>query len=121
MATRRISATEEHLMEIQAKIGKWNDFVAELQVPADIAPAMMTGRLELLKLAKPRPLSAEECAVLYQLIGGLLETNQALQLHSSLVADVASEVRRGFGGVSAWIDRMEAYAKFSEPRETEQE
>lgn len=114
---RRISATEEHLIQIQAKIGKWNDFVRELQVPADIVPAMATGRLELLKLARPRALTEDECAVFYQLIGGLLETNQALQQHSSLIAGMAAEVRRGLGGIDGMAGRLDAYANFREPRE----
>lgn len=117
---RKPSATEERLIEIQKRLSKWNEFVREIKVPADIAPAMMTGRLELLKLAQPRALTVEECVVIYELIGALLETNQALQEHSQLVADIATEVRRGLGGLNGLAGRLESYGNFREPRESEE-
>ena len=116
---RKPSATEERLREIQSTLNKWSDYVRELQVPSDIAPAMMTGRLELLKLVQPRALNADECKVLYLLIGGLLETNQALQQHSQLVAQIADEVRRGLGGLTGAAERLQSYANFREPSEEE--
>jgi hypothetical protein len=118
---RTPSTTEARLIEIQSRITKWNEFVRELQVPDDIAPAMLTGRLELLRLAQPRALTSDECGVLYQLIGGLLETNQALQQHSSLVATLASEAGRTIGGITGSVDRLESYANFREPRDREQD
>lgn len=116
---RKLSVTEKELIEIQSRIGKWNEFVRELQVPGDIAIAVSTGRLELLKLAQPRALTAEECGVLYRLIGGLLETNQVLQRHAALIANIATEVRRGIGGMESMAGRLEAYANYREARSEE--
>lgn len=117
--TRKISTTESRLMEIQASITKWNDFVRELQVPGDMAPAISTGRLELLRLAQPRALSTDECAILYQLVGGLLETNQALQRHASLISNLAAEVHGSIAGAEGIAGRLEAYANYREPREND--
>jgi hypothetical protein len=114
---RKLSGTEEHLTEIQSRIDKWNSFVRELPVPGEFVPAVSSGRLELLKLAQPHALSTEECAVLYQLIGGLLETNQALQQHAALIANMALEVQRGIGGMESLSGRLAAYAGYKEPHE----
>lgn len=118
---RKISSTEESLQEIQAKLSKWSDFISELQVPGDIVPAISTGRIELLKLAQPRPLSVEECNVLYKFIGGLLETNQALQQHASLISRMAAEVERTISGVEGVAGRLRAYADFRSPIEGDDE
>src|SRR5262245_37542622 len=66
-----------------AKLDSWNAFVEELHAPPEIALALATGQAELIRLAKPRPLTAEDCAALYKLIAGLLDTNAALREHAA--------------------------------------
>lgn len=116
---RKLSATEERLLELQTLLKDWTSFVTKLEVPGDLAPAFVTGRIELLKLATPRELTAEECGTLYKLIGGLVETNHALQEHSRLVAELASEVRRGIGGMEGLAHRLGRYAEFKTPDDIE--
>lgn len=51
------------------------------------------------------------------LIGGLLETNLALQQHSALVADIATEINRSLNGLERQASRLESYGNFREPME----
>lgn len=114
---RKLSATEESLMEIQSKISKWNDFVRELPILPELAPAIATGRLELLRLAAPRALTAEECGKMFALVGGLLETNQVLQRHSQLLSQLAKQVSSGIDAAQAQATRLSAYANYQTPAE----
>ncbi len=96
----------------RAKLDTWSTFVEGLQVPADIAPAMMSGRVELLRLATPRPMDAEEVGKLYKLIGGLIETNMALQEHASELANFMVQWRQAFGGLESIGRRIVQFARF---------
>jgi hypothetical protein len=114
-----MSKTDQMLEEVQKKLRGWGDFIEELQVPSDIAVALTTGRPEMINLIPSRALSATECGVLYQLIRGLLETNQALQYRARLIADMAAEVRRGLGGTETMVRRLEGLANYQHNSERE--
>lgn len=96
----------------RCKLETWNSFIEELQVPSELVPALLTARPQLIKLAKPRPLTAEEAEALYKLVGGLLETNMALREHavhlSQMVGNWVGSIH-GFIGVA---DRISCFAEF---------
>ncbi len=115
----KLSATEEKILAIQEKLDCWTKFVSELQVPSELAPAFTTGRLELVKMARPRDLKAEEVKVLYDLIGGLLETNAALREHAQLTAELTDQMSGGLNGILAATRRLREFAQFRTPAEEE--
>jgi hypothetical protein len=94
-------------------------FLHTLQVPSDLTPAMLTNRPELVKLAKPRPLTADECKMLYALISDLMETNAALRRHAQEVARLADNWLTAFTGLGAVGHRIAHFANF-EKFETEE-
>jgi len=112
---RKTNATEERLLEIQEKLTKWNSFVRDLHVPNDMAPAFLTGRMELLCLAKPRALTEEECKQVYELIGGILETNNALREHAAMVADLADRVIGGLHALERPLQQLRDFGNFRTP------
>jgi hypothetical protein len=87
-------------------------FVDEMTVPMDLSVALLTGRNELLALARPRAITAEEHAVLLKLIGGLIRTNQALREHSSQVAQVVDNWMSQFKGLSGVANQIGHFANF---------
>jgi hypothetical protein len=116
---KKPTATEEKLLEIQTRLEHWNCFVGVLRVPSELAPAFMTRRSELVRLAPRRPLSAEECGVLYDLVAGLLETNEALRAHAALVAEISAQQEDALGGALRAIRRARAFANFSTAEEVD--
>lgn len=106
------SITEQRLISIHEKLDSWNGFVTELKVPSELNPAILTGRLDLLKLAKPTAKTADEVKVLYDLIGALLETNAVLREHSIIVSELAEQMTGGLKGTLRALHRMQSYAKF---------
>jgi hypothetical protein len=108
---------EQRIADIHEKMESWSSFVRALNIPSEIAPAFMTGRVELMRLARPRPLSEEECRVLYELIGGLLETNMALRDHASAIYDGVANVTQGLSGAIKGVERLKVLATFREPYE----
>lgn len=96
----------------KAKLDSWNSFVEELQIPSELYPALVTSRPELIKVAKPRPLTAEETAVLYRLIGALIETNQALREHASAVSSFVKEWVSSISGAMTNARKVAAFARF---------
>lgn len=106
-----------------AKINDWTDFVEALGVPDELLPAVMTGRGDLVKLVKPRPMSEKEAKVLLDLIAGLLDTNAALRLHARQTAQLVDNWAQAFNalrGIGAKIQRF-AYFKHSEVINPEEE
>lgn len=116
-----MNATEERLTEIHKQLDSWNSWVREAQVPGELSMAILTGRLELLKLAKPKPLTEEECKVLYELLGVLIETNLTLQQHSLLVAELSSQIGNHVGAAVGQASKLKEYANFRNPVEEEGE
>lgn len=110
----RVKELNEQLIRLkaQAKLDSWNSFVKELQIPGELHPALLTQRTELLKLVEPRALSKEECKVLYELIGGLMETNRALADHASNVSNLVSIWSQAFKQLDRVGRDIEHYAAF---------
>jgi hypothetical protein len=96
----------------ESKLRSWRGFVAALDVPGEIAPAVQTGRPELIRLAKPRALTEGEAGALYGVIAGLIDTNQALQQHAAGVARLAGSAAGQAAGTVRMLGRIEDYAKF---------
>ena len=114
---RRETPTERLNAEIDELSGKtsldgWNAFIRNLQVPGDVAPAIMSARGELLRLVPPRELSADEHKVYLDLIGGLLETNAALRRHAEQVSQIAEQLRPLVKGFAKTCLRLEGFARF---------
>jgi hypothetical protein len=112
---------DERLLEIQEKLDSWNCFIRELKVPGDLAVAFQTGRIELLCLARPRDMAAAEVKVLYDLIGGLLETNAALRQHAQLVAELSQMAYQNMRGLHKALERLGDFANFRDPIEGDEE
>lgn len=118
---KKPSAAEQRIHEIHEKMESANSFIRALDVPADLAPAFLTGRVELIRLAKPRPLTEDECRVLYNLIGGLLETNQVLREHATAVSDAAGDIAGAVHGLSTVSERLRLLANWREDVSEEEE
>lgn len=108
---RDLEALIKQLAE-KCKLDSWNSFVENMQVPADIYPALMTNRPELLKIAPPRALSKEECAVIYKILAGLLETNAALREHAEQVAHFVDLWSDAFKHLRGLGERIQKFANF---------
>jgi hypothetical protein len=100
-------------------LDSWTSFVRELQIPNDLFPALATDRPELLRLAKPRALSEEECKILYDLLGGMLETHWALRAHTMKVAELVDRWNGAFVGLATISRQITDLANFREPVEFE--
>jgi hypothetical protein len=96
----------------RARLDGWTSFVEALQVPAELAPAIMTGRVELLKITPTRDYSAAEVAVLFKLIGALMETNAALREHAQEVAHLVDNWASAFKTLAAVGAKVEKFANF---------
>ena len=101
----------EHLAG-RNRLASWNSFVEELDVPADLMPALVTMRPELLRLAPRRVLTAEEHDVLLRLLAGLLDTNIALQAHAQDLAEMTKTMDDTIRGLGAMTLRLRRYANF---------
>ena len=99
-------------LSARAKLDSWTSFVEEIQVPMDIAPAMVTGRPELIRLATPRDYKAEEVGALLKLIAGLLETNAALREHAEQVAQLTSNWTSAFQTLDTVGRKIGRFAQF---------
>jgi hypothetical protein len=115
MSKRQRVSAEDRLAEINAQMEHWTSFIRALDVPGDLVPAFASGRVELVRLAQPRPISEAECRVLYDLIGGLLETNRVLRDHAQAVADYAQVIAGNVKGVLTTAERLQRLAEFAEP------
>jgi hypothetical protein len=98
----------------KASLDSWNSFVEELRVPGDIAPMLTSGRHQL----RPpgRALTAEECEVLYRLIGGLVETNAALRQHAHELAHLMHIWTDAFKQLHTVGYRIQQFANFKRTR-----
>ena len=90
----------------------WSAFVKTIQVPNDLTPGVVTMRPELIKIAKPRPLTADECRVLYDLIADLVATNNALRSHAQEVAQMTDNWLTNFAGIQSIGNRIASFANF---------
>jgi hypothetical protein len=111
----KLTKTDQDILDMHQRLTAVNAFVTALDVPGDIAPAFMTGRPELIKLAHPRVLSADECAVMFKLVRGLLETNQALRDHAALVLKLSETQHQAARGMVQAMNRLRIVAGFQNP------
>jgi hypothetical protein len=110
-AIERMNADLDRLSE-KAKINSWTDFVDALDVPNDLFPAVMANRPELVKLVKPRPLSADEHKVYLDLIAGIMATNAALREHAASLARMTTNWAEAFTSLRTLGQRIERFASF---------
>ena len=113
--TNKASELNEQICALakRAKLESWNSFVEELKVPSEIVPALITMRVELIRLAPVRALSPEEAQALYKLIAGLIETNMALREHAQ---QVSTMVENWVGSIHGFIGVAEKIGRFAEFR-----
>jgi hypothetical protein len=110
---------EEQIIRLsqQCKLDTWTQFVDELKIPMDIYPALASGRPELIKLAKPRDLTAVETEALLNIIGCLIETNFALREHAAQLADFVGTWTDAFKHLRSVGDRIQRFALFDHEQE----
>lgn len=72
----------------------WTSLLEDVKVPLDLLPALACARPELISLAKPRKLSAAECAAFLHLVRVLLETNVSLQERCTMLYGMAVAIDR---------------------------
>ena len=114
---RKLAAIERIAEEIRSyrestKLDSWNSFVEGLQVPGDLYPAVLTNRPQLVLAATPRELSKDECAVLYKLIAGLLETNAALREHTERVGQLTENLNAAMTNFVRVAQQIKLFANF---------
>lgn len=121
MPTQKQLELQAHLDELRAnaKLDSWTSFVEELKVPAEIYPALVTNRPELLNLAEARALSPEEHQIYLALIKGLLETNVALRTHTAMVAKATSSWMGQMNGMIGLANQIDHIANFRRLEEGE--
>lgn len=102
-----------------AKLDSWSSFVEALDVPSDIAPALLTGRRELMAAVQPRDLPAFQVEKLYKIIGVLLETNAALRQHTERVAILTNRLNDALKGFDSTARSIDDFANFRVPQEDE--
>lgn len=98
------------------KLRAWNEFTEEVVLPAELTPAISSGRPELLNLAR-RDMTAEEVGQVLNLVRVLIDTNQALQMHSQHLAIRLEDLSCNLGGVTASLSRLSEEAEFRRPEE----
>lgn len=113
--TRTARAAERiEKQEAAAKLGGWEQLVRDVTLPMDIHAAVFTGRRELLKTAI-RPMDVNEVRQVLELVGVLLDTNRALQAHSSMVAERVEQLLKGLKGHMNAMDQLDDFANFRAP------
>jgi len=113
----RSRAAEERLTNLKelaarAKIDAPNAFTEVVNCPQDLFLALQTGRPELIKHVKSRPLSEEEGAAVYHLVAVLIETNMALREHAQIVATMADQWRSMVKGSLDFVTQIDNFANF---------
>ena len=113
---------ERQVIDLMArcKLTDWTAFTESVDVPQDIAVALMTNRVELLGLARPRDMTAAEVAPLYKLIRVLFETNQALREHAEDTARLTSNWMSQFKGIAGVAGQIDRFANFKAPLEDDE-
>jgi hypothetical protein len=123
--TQGLSPTQQHMLAIMAKLqatldkaqqacalDDWNCFLEPMDAPQDLAVAIMTGRPELVKLAQPRALTQDECAVVFKMLSILLETNSALREHAALTAQLVGQWTDSVQAIFATAGKIEDFANY---------
>lgn len=106
-------------LRAECKLDTWTSFVEELKVPSVIYPALMTNRPELLKAAPVKALTEGECRVMYDLVGGLMETNAALRKHASDTAHLVNNWTNAVRAMVSIAGQIEQFANFRQMNDEE--
>ncbi len=114
-ASDRLSDVCERLSAIQEKIRGWDQFTREMRVLPDVAPALASGRAELMAVIKPRALSKGECEVLFEMLVVLMETNSDLREHAALLSQLAEQHLELVNGVVGKLHQLADFADFRPP------
>lgn len=94
------------------RLEAWNAFIRAIDLPAEIYPALMTGRTELLNLIQPKALSAEDSKVLFNLICVLIQTNVALQTHAEQLSVMVDNWSGAFKHLESLGRKVQDFAAF---------
>lgn len=94
------------------KLDNWTQLINEVDVPYDIAPALLSGRPELIKIIPPRDITANEAKALFNIIGSLIETNSALQEHAAQLSLFVGNWADAFKHLRSLGDKIQRFAQF---------
>jgi hypothetical protein len=119
-ATEALDAQVTELAE-RCRLKDWSYYIEEIELPNDVLPALMTGRPELLKHLKPRPLTEEETAKLYKALAALIETNMALREHAEKLAQLTDNWAQQFRGLQGVGNKIQNFANFRRSYDEETE
>lgn len=108
-------AAEETAIGKKGSLASWTEFVRELPVPAELMPALISTRSELVGIVAPRAMTAEEVGVIYQLIAGLIDTNNALRQHAQQIANLVDGWSSTFKGLATLGGQIGDLAHFRQP------
>ena len=92
----------------------WDELIRTVQVPADVAGVVGTGRSQLLQCAA-RDMTKAEVAMLLELVGVYMDTNRALQSHCAVLNKVLDELRGNMVGINCKISQLLAISDFRNP------
>lgn len=112
---------EINRLAAECKLDNWTELVDEIKVPAEIYPALMSGRPELIKLIQPRDLTADESKVLFDIIGTLIKTNTALRDHAEQVAQFVDNWAGAFAQLRSAGAKIQRFANFEHADMIEEE
>lgn len=96
----------------RCRLDSYTSFVEEFPILRELFPALTTGRSELLAGANPRALTQDECAIVFKMVGAIVETNFALREHAEHVALMTKNWSQAFTHLRAVGDKVERFANF---------
>lgn len=103
---------ESLVIHVNSSLTRVNELCDTVSLPPELAVALATGRPELIKLARPRPLEEKEVAALYHAIAVLIETNQLLQQHANDLAHLADIVATSLKGAVRQANEIALVGRF---------
>jgi hypothetical protein len=111
---RTVEALDAEVTDLaeRCRLKDWSHFIEEIQLPQDVAFALMTSRPELLRIVKPRALSEDEAAKLYKAMAALMETNMALRSHAQQLAKLTDNWANQFAGLHGVGEKIQRFANF---------
>jgi hypothetical protein len=112
VSARQRLEDELHALAERCSLEHAHQLVRAVDLPPDLAAALLTNRVELLALARPRALTEEEAGRLYKLVAVLMETNAALREHADNVSRLAENWLSQFTGLASVGEGIVRYARF---------
>lgn len=98
----------------RSKLRSWNELTRTVSLPAELAAALHTHRVELIRTVTPRAMTADEVGNLYDFIGTLIETNMALTEHAEQLAQLADTWAQSIRGAVGLTEQVRLFANFKE-------